>query len=71
MILIIKKQNKYVAFFSIRTPADISTDKTVDDISGAEGEGDAILIKISRPFSDDTGSMLFNFINFITKEYQI
>ena len=52
-------------------PADVSTTQEIptdDDV-----DKDDIIIKISRPFTENNQdiSLLSNFINFITKEYQI
>lgn len=73
-LVIIKKQNRYIAFFSAMKPVDVSSDQEIPDETKNPGAGkDDIFIKISRPFKtpgQDT-SLLSNFINVLTKEYQI
>jgi hypothetical protein len=76
-LAVVKKQGRYVAFFSVRKPTDVSTTVNLGDVSKEdEDDGrDDIIIKVSRPFSKNNSSgdpsLLYNFINFITKEYEI
>lgn len=68
---VVKKQNRYVVFFSVRNPVDISP---VKDISDKEvDERDDIIIKISKPFDKKDGdpSLLYNVVDSLSKEYQI
>jgi hypothetical protein len=68
-LVVIRKQNHYIAIFSVMKPVDVSDDQ---DIPEQEAKDD-IFIKISRPISkdDEDGKLLYNFINVITKEYNI
>lgn len=79
-LAVVKKQGRYVAFFSVRKPTDVSTTVDLtdvpDDKTEEEDDRDDIIIKVSRPFSkvdskSGDPSLLFNFVNVITKEYQI
>jgi len=75
-LAVVKKQGRYIAFFSVRKPTDVSTSTDLKDVpEDEEDERDEIIIKVSRPFSDSSKSsdpsLLFNVINTITKEYQI
>jgi len=75
-LAVVKKQGRYVAFFSVRKPTDVSvTTDLKDDDTEEEDDRDEIIIKVSRPFTDSSKkfdtSLLFNFVNTITKEYQI
>jgi hypothetical protein len=70
-LVVVKKQKRYVAFFSMSNPADMSTTQEIpadDDV-----DKDDIIIKVSRPFKESNQdiSLLSNFINVLTKEYQI
>ena len=75
-LAVVKKGGRYVAFFSVRKPTDVTadTDLTSPD-KGSENKQDEIIIKISRPFSDpkinQDPSLLYDLINTLTKEYQI
>ena len=75
-LVVIKKSGRYVAFFSVRKPTDVTPDTELSDVEPDKKEdGDDIIIKVSRPFVDghskqDT-SLLYNLINTLTKEYQI
>lgn len=75
-LAVVKKQGRYIAFFSVRKPTDVSTSTDLKDVpEDEEDDRDEIIIKVSRPFTDSSkpydSSLLFNFINTITKEYQI
>lgn len=75
-LAVVKKQGRYIAFFSVRKPTDVSTSTDLKDVPNEEDDDrDEIIIKVSRPFSDRSKnhdvSLLFNFINTVTKEYQI
>lgn len=68
-LVVVKKQNHYVAYFSAMKPVDVSADQSIE----SQEIKDNIFIKISRPFSSPTqdAPLLSNFIDVITKEYQI
>ena len=70
-LVIVKKQKRYVAFFSMNNPANVSTTQEIPN--DEDGDKDDIIIKVSRPFSENGQdiSLLSNFVNVITKEYQI
>jgi hypothetical protein len=77
-LAVVKKQGRYIAFFSVRKPTDVSSTTDLEDVpddGDKTDDRDEIIIKVSRPFSDSSkpfdASLLFNFINTITKEYQI
>lgn len=74
-LVVKKKSGRYVAFFSVRKPTDVTPETELSDKDPSEKEKDDIIIKVSRPFLDgyskqDT-SLLYSFINTLTKEYQI
>lgn len=75
-LVVIKKSGRYLVFFSVRKPTDVTPDTELSDVEPDKSEeNDDIIIKVSRPFLDghskqDT-SLLYNLINTLTKEYQI
>ncbi len=68
-LVVRKKTNRYVGFFCLKNPDDIGS----PDDASEEKPKDEIFIKISRPISNgvEDVSLLSNFINEITREYQI
>ena len=72
VLAVVKKQGRYIVFFSVRNPVDVSPVKNIDDEE--VDDRDDIIIKVSRPFKEgdtEDPSLLFNVINVLTKEYQI
>ena len=74
-LAVVKKSGRYVVFFSVRNPTDVTSDTSLSDVDNEEKEKDEIIIKVSRPFvtghSKHDTSLLYNLINTLTKEYQI
>lgn len=80
-----KKGKRYVGFFSVRNPVDLSSEEPSVDLlknkeddeeksDDSESNLDDIFIKISRPFDKNLKydlQLLSNFIDVITKEYNI
>jgi len=81
-MVVIKKQKRYVAFFSIREPTDLNneadipkeTDANPESEGTEEAEKDTIFIKVSKPFEDQSKPMdvglLSNFLNNLLLEFQ-
>ena len=74
-LVIIKKQGRYLAFYSISEPVDLTAGENPEDIDlSADAEKTVVVIKVSKPFktgqSEDV-PLLTNFITELVSEYQL
>lgn len=77
--LVVRKNNgKYVGFFSVRKPVDVTPDDVTADnpeqsAADDEPQKDEVIIVVSRPLTNTIKdvSLLVNFVTHLTNEYQI
>jgi hypothetical protein len=74
-LVVIKKQNRYVGFFSLSEPVDVTADANPEetDLTGEKTPKIVVLIKVSRPLQgkQEALSILSNFITQLVGEFQI
>jgi len=73
-LMVVKKQGRYILFFCVRDPVDVSVTQNLDDKDKEEDKPDEIIIKVSQPFKDskpEDPALLYNVINLVLNEYQI